>query len=399
MTPAKSNHTAAVLAALGRTYGQPTAPPNFDIGHLMQTARRLGVTRLADITGLDRVGIPVVQAVRPLARSNAVSQGKGTDLEAAAIAALMEAAETFFAERIDPGRLINQPMRRLEAEGLRTLDLDRRLRAGARDRWWETEVPWIEGLDLSNGEIVLVPYALVHTCYLSRAAAHEYMVWQSTTGLAAGWSTPAVVRHALLEVIERDAIARAFTSHAVEHARRLDLDTIEDSVCRTLIQRFRSAGLAVGLWLLEGAAGAVVAWCRVIEDGGRSSLISYEAEGFAAALDTHDAIRRALLEAAASRLAVIAGARDDLTRRTYPRYPDQASIAASRRLLARSGGPIDARTTPGETADPADQVATLVQRLTMAGHGPVLAVAVGGDPESGVGAVRILVPALTDLRN
>ncbi|TGV60738.1 hypothetical protein EN803_38435, partial [Mesorhizobium sp. M2D.F.Ca.ET.160.01.1.1] len=41
---------------------------------------RMGITRVANVTGLDRIGIPVVMVCRPNARSLAVSQGKGIDL-------------------------------------------------------------------------------------------------------------------------------------------------------------------------------------------------------------------------------------------------------------------------------------------------------------------------------
>ena len=44
---------------------------------------RMGITRIANVTGLDRIGIPVVMVVRPNARSVAVSQGKGLTLAAA----------------------------------------------------------------------------------------------------------------------------------------------------------------------------------------------------------------------------------------------------------------------------------------------------------------------------
>ena len=61
----------------------------------------MGITRLADVTGLDRIGVPVFQAIRPLSRSVSVSQGKGLDPDAARASALMEAVETWHAERID----------------------------------------------------------------------------------------------------------------------------------------------------------------------------------------------------------------------------------------------------------------------------------------------------------
>src|SRR5690606_1525030 len=60
-----------------------------------------GITRLANITGLDQIGIPVALAVRPLSRSISVSQGKGVTLHAAKISAVMESLEQFFAEHID----------------------------------------------------------------------------------------------------------------------------------------------------------------------------------------------------------------------------------------------------------------------------------------------------------
>ena len=60
----------------------------------------LGITRVANLTGLDRTGIPVVMVCRPNARSSAVFNGKGIDIAAAKASALMEAAETWHAEHV-----------------------------------------------------------------------------------------------------------------------------------------------------------------------------------------------------------------------------------------------------------------------------------------------------------
>jgi len=60
----------------------------------------MGITRIANVTGLDVVGLPVVMVCRPNARSIAVSQGKGLDLAAAKASGLMEAVETYHAETI-----------------------------------------------------------------------------------------------------------------------------------------------------------------------------------------------------------------------------------------------------------------------------------------------------------
>jgi ribosomal protein S12 methylthiotransferase accessory factor len=61
---------------------------------------RFGITRIAVVTGLDRVGIPVAMATRPNSRSVAVSQGKGLTLADAKVSALMEAIEIWHAEHI-----------------------------------------------------------------------------------------------------------------------------------------------------------------------------------------------------------------------------------------------------------------------------------------------------------
>jgi ribosomal protein S12 methylthiotransferase accessory factor len=62
---------------------------------------RLGemrITRVANVTGLDDIGVPVVMACRPMARTLSVFQGKGLTLEAARVSGAMEAIETFHAE-------------------------------------------------------------------------------------------------------------------------------------------------------------------------------------------------------------------------------------------------------------------------------------------------------------
>src|SRR5712692_4390836 len=60
----------------------------------------MGITRIANVTGLDCIGIPVVMVCRPNSRSIAVSQGKGTTLVAAKASGVMESIEFYHAERI-----------------------------------------------------------------------------------------------------------------------------------------------------------------------------------------------------------------------------------------------------------------------------------------------------------
>ena len=63
---------------------------------------RFGITRVANITGLDRIGIPVWICVRPHGRSLSVSQGKGLTSELAQVSAVMESIECHHAEHVPP---------------------------------------------------------------------------------------------------------------------------------------------------------------------------------------------------------------------------------------------------------------------------------------------------------
>src|SRR5918994_7932914 len=75
-----------------------TRVPVETLEQLLPIKHRFGITRVANVTGLDRIGLPVVLATRPNSRSVAVSQGKGTSLEAAKASAVMEAIELWHAE-------------------------------------------------------------------------------------------------------------------------------------------------------------------------------------------------------------------------------------------------------------------------------------------------------------
>src|SRR5262245_22815534 len=73
-------------------------PPAETFHEIASHFAALGITRIADVTGLDTIGIPVCVAVRPNSRSLSVSQGKGLTLEQARVSAAMESIETHHAE-------------------------------------------------------------------------------------------------------------------------------------------------------------------------------------------------------------------------------------------------------------------------------------------------------------
>src|SRR5450755_353188 len=92
---------ACLDAPVPKTFRRGThrsAAPEDTLVRVKLKARQIGITRLGNVTGLDRIGIPVTVAVRPNSRSFSVSQGKGLGLAQAFASALMEAIELFHGE-------------------------------------------------------------------------------------------------------------------------------------------------------------------------------------------------------------------------------------------------------------------------------------------------------------
>lgn len=352
----------------------------------------MGVTRVGDITGLDRIGIPVVQVTRPLSLSNAVSLGKGGDMAQAAISALLECAETFFAERIE----------RFDAVSARAAALDipaerfrQHLRVPGDVRWRELESAWVVATDMMGGGDAWVPLELVHTAYVVPPDPHDGLFWPTTIGLAASFHEADAALHGLLECIERDALARAHGTHGFLHRWRIDAATIDDEAVLALLDHLAGKGILTGLWLAPSPTGLPVVLCHLMEEDAReTAYLHLPADGSAAAFDPAAAILAAIREAAQARLAAISGARDDITRAYYRRFPDWQLIEAHRRLLVEGpreiGFPDIAREWPATLAG-------ALGSLERAGMDAAYLVRIDTGPVDGFSVVRAIVPQLRPL--
>ena len=215
---------------------------------------QMGITRLANVTGLDTIGIPVVLACRPNSRSLAVSQGKGLDLDAAKASAVMETAESFHAENIIlPLRLATFHDLRAR-ECVVNVDLIPRPPGSA----FHPDLPllWVEGKDWTDGEKVWVPFQLVHTIYTTSMGFDLNGFTCSSNGLASGNHLLEAASHAICEVIERDADARfSRLSETEQEARRVDLTTVDDPDCQDVLARYVRAGVAAAVWDITSEVG------------------------------------------------------------------------------------------------------------------------------------------------
>src|SRR5262245_26697295 len=78
---------------------QRSVPPAETLENIRPHFAAFGITRLANITGLDWIGIPVTLAIRPNAATLSQGSGKGFTLEAALTSGAMETLEIHHAEQ------------------------------------------------------------------------------------------------------------------------------------------------------------------------------------------------------------------------------------------------------------------------------------------------------------
>src|SRR6202140_5756409 len=178
-----------------------TAAPEETLARVRPYAARMGITRLGNITGLDRIGIPVAIAVRPNSRSVSVSQGKGLELPQAMASALMEACEGFHAEEIGPCRCA--AYRELARSEIVVDPVT--LCAGGRLFDATAVIAWVEGCDLLRREPCWLPAEIVHTDYTVQQPDGYFLA--GSNGLASGNHPVEAISAALYELMQRDAVA------------------------------------------------------------------------------------------------------------------------------------------------------------------------------------------------
>jgi YcaO-like protein with predicted kinase domain len=388
------------IGVFGKTWRAPkrfvdgthrSRAPRATLAAMRPLMPRLGITRLARLTGLDCVGVPVWTAIRPNGRSLSTSQGKGLTDDAAACSALMESIETWHAERIDRPRLRGS-YRSLRAAGKSVVDprkLPREpdVRVGLDDRY-----AWIEGWDLVADAPVWVPEESVTLdCVMPATRRPTFAL--SSNGLASGNHVLEAIVHALCEVIERDAEARW---RAARGPKRVELATITDAHNRVLLERLAAARVHTTIWDITSDVGVPAFGAAIMEDPREPAWRALGLyQGFGCHLDPHVAVARALSEAIQTRVTYVSGSRDDFFPHDYERTTDEELLlpiwAAVTRPAAKRDRVDLRRVASGATASFEGDLRVLLARLAEVNVRQVIAVDLTR-PGLDVPVVKVLVP-------
>jgi ribosomal protein S12 methylthiotransferase accessory factor len=323
-------------------------PAHETLEKVIPISKRIGVTRLADITDMDVLRIPNYSAVVPGTEDYIwVYSGKGPTREHAMASALMESIERYSSL---PSGGLRKFTRSSYAELSKThnvLHPDKIVEPVRFEYRDDMLMDWLPGYDLASGEEVMVPASIALFRYTPPAPAVNPFAYFHTNGLASGNVMEEAICHALCEVVERDAmsIAELRASAIPFHILRtilhslnsagmgvppipanrfvddpgvfpdVDISGIEFEPAKKLADKFNRAGISLTIKDITPDIGiptfnaSSVEW--VTHDYG------YLAEGHGTHPDARIALLRAITEVSQTRAANIQGARDDLRKIKY----------------------------------------------------------------------------------
>lgn len=287
--------------------------PDSTLARVSQVFDRLGITRVAEQTGLDRIGIPCFAAFRPNAKTLANNQGKGLTKEAARASAAMEAAEFAVAESPTIST-VSATVSELTEQGCRLLDILPLLPSNTSIPA-DKELQWVGGFNLLTRQEVFAPLDAVNLDAQNNSLPG---ICKTTNGLASGNTQEEAIFHGLCELIERDAGSLwSLKSEDEIPFTAIDPATWQDVEVKGLLEKIELAKLRIRLFDHTSDIN-VPCIMAVIGEMDQPAYRHFDlAAGYGAHPNAARAAIRAITEAAQTRITSIAGSRDDIDPNQY----------------------------------------------------------------------------------
>lgn len=347
-----------------------------------------GITRLANITGLDRIGIHTVSAHRPNAPTLSNAAGKGYSLAAATVSAAMEGIELYHGEnlRLEYVQCSYNELPVAKRMSLSELPLSKYSLFDVT----EDEL-WVPGWDIANQRELMAPYACVSMVGHASERPRIRLPFQvGSNGLASGNHFLEAVFAGLCEVIERHNVTCAKVAMQLGYqAPLVHPATISNLEVRDLLERLEFA--RVDVVILDCTIDIdVPTYVAYIRDRDVSRYGVYG--GYGTHVCPFIALTRAITEAVQSRACIIAGARDDVFRTDRAVGLARSEGHVFSNMQQSSGKTIRAIPSPGnETLE--EDIHVLLDRLRNAGFASAVVYDIS-HTEIGIPVARVIVPGL-----
>jgi len=329
---------------------------NETLEQVIPLCKMIGVTRICDITYLDKLYIPNYSAVLPGTEDLFwVYSGKGPTKSHAQASALMESIERYCSLSSKTTKnTIRGTYAELTKSHNKVLHPDEVVEpAHANYSINESTLDFLPGFDLLNSEEVLVPAELVFSRYSPKFPSTNAFLYSHTNGLASGNVIEEAICQALCEVIERDAVSIAdLCASSIPYSIleritnsikkiennnsratqinggdfvddpnvfsdvNIDEITREFKPLKFLVDRFASAGINL---LVKNITQKDIGIPTFVASSNEwvTSDYGYFAIGYGTHVDSRIALIRAITELSQTRALNIQGARDDLKKIQY----------------------------------------------------------------------------------
>lgn len=311
-------------------------------------SQKIGVTRLADITNMDILGIPNYSAVLPGTEDYIwVYSGKGPTKAHARASALMESIERYCSLPSGGQKNFIQGSYDQLSKSFNVLHPDEIVEPLRFQYNNDMLMDFLPGFDLFTGEQILVPASMALFRYSTVPPFVDPFAFHHTSGLASGNVIEEAICHSLCEVIERDATSLAelrasaipfhFLRQIINTLREngyalnsiptdkyvddpsifpdIDISQIEFQPVKALAEKFLQANIPLIVKDITSDIGIPTFNASSIE--WISHDYGYLAEGHGTHPDARVALVRAITEVSQTRAANIQGARDDLRKIRY----------------------------------------------------------------------------------
>jgi len=401
-------------------------PAHETLNNVMPISKKIGVTRLADITDMDVLRIPNYSAVVPGTEDYIwVYSGKGPTKQHAMASALMESIERYSSL---PSGWLGKFVRSSYSELSKThkvLHPDKIVEPMRFVYHTNMMMDWLPGHDLVSDEEIMVPASIALFRYTPPPPAINPFSYFHTNGLASGNVMEEAICHALCEVIERDAMsladlrasaipfhilrtivhflnAAAFSVSPILTDRfvddpsifpDVDIQEINFEPVKSLVEKFRQAGISLMVKNITSDIGIPTFNASSVE--WISHDYGYLAEGHGTHPDARIALLRAITEVSQTRAANIQGARDDLRK---IKYNDENTDDRRAWQFMRSTKKIKFSEVPTFfNEDILDDINLILYRLKNVGLNQVIIVDLTNQ-DIGIPVVRAIVPGLETFR-
>lgn len=281
------------------------------LAHIEPIAKRLGISRVAEISGLAPLNFPVFQSSRPNLWShsklgqNSGSQGKGPTALQAKISCLMEAIEAYCAEPRVP-TLVRASYDYLEKHRAPIDPRTMLRRYGSEPATNYEPFMWTPALHLGSGHEVLIPAESVYWYF--DAATHDTRALfpMGTSGLASGATYLEAITHGIYELVERMYLGYCERGLATMHC--VNERHFEHPNIRGLIDMYDGEyELQMHTAVIPGIQNLPFFAAMLVGDEENDQFV-----GFGCAASIEVAAMRAVSEALQAHATIMSGAREDI---------------------------------------------------------------------------------------